>query len=147
MCEPHQLPNANLSRFALAGNATFTVRSVKTGTRFTYKVSKCADAESPDLYFVSLLTGEDNENDFQYLGVIRFGIFSRTKKSRIGEDAPSARGFAYVWPFIVKDRVDPKHSFEVFHEGRCGRCGRKLTVPESIESGFGPECSTLVGIN
>jgi len=23
---------------------------------------------------------------------------------------------------------------------RCGRCGRVLTVPESVESGFGPEC-------
>ena len=142
-----QLPNENLSRFALAGNATFTLRSVKTGTRFTYKVRKCDDPESPDLYFVSVLYGQDNENDFQYLGTIRFGIYAPGKKSKIGANAPSARGFAYAWPFIVKDRVDPKGSFEVFHEGRCGRCGRKLTVPESIISGFGPECATLVGVN
>lgn len=30
---------------------------------------------------------------------------------------------------------------EVWHEGRCGRCGRKLTVPESIETGIGPDCA------
>jgi len=32
----------------------------------------------------------------------------------------------------------------VFHEGACGRCGRTLTVPESIASGFGPECIRYV---
>jgi hypothetical protein len=28
---------------------------------------------------------------------------------------------------------------KVYHEAKCARCGR-LTVPESIESGFGPHC-------
>ena len=28
---------------------------------------------------------------------------------------------------------------EINHEGRCGRCGRALTVPESVASGIGPE--------
>jgi hypothetical protein len=30
------------------------------------------------------------------------------------------------------------------HEGKCGRCGRLLTVPSSIESGIGPECSKIM---
>lgn len=34
---------------------------------------------------------------------------------------------------------------EIWHEGKCGRCGRQLTVPESIESGFGPECVKMIG--
>jgi hypothetical protein len=29
---------------------------------------------------------------------------------------------------------------EVWHEGTCGKCGRALTVPSSIENGLGPEC-------
>jgi len=29
---------------------------------------------------------------------------------------------------------------EIWHEGRCGRCNRKLTVPASIALGIGPEC-------
>jgi hypothetical protein len=33
----------------------------------------------------------------------------------------------------------------IWHEGRCGRCGRRLTVPESIESGYGPECIGKIG--
>jgi hypothetical protein len=31
---------------------------------------------------------------------------------------------------------------EIWHEGRCGRCGRKLTVPDSIAIGIGPDCLT-----
>jgi hypothetical protein len=30
---------------------------------------------------------------------------------------------------------------EVWHEGKCGKCGRALTVPSSILTGIGPECS------
>jgi hypothetical protein len=29
------------------------------------------------------------------------------------------------------------------HAGHCGKCNRLLTVPESVESGLGPECSGL----
>ncbi len=29
---------------------------------------------------------------------------------------------------------------EVWHEGCCGKCGRKLTDAESIARGIGPEC-------
>jgi hypothetical protein len=28
----------------------------------------------------------------------------------------------------------------VHHENHCGRCGRTLTVPESVERGIGPDC-------
>jgi len=31
-------------------------------------------------------------------------------------------------------------SLEIFEEDRCGRCGRQLTDPVSIERGIGPEC-------
>jgi hypothetical protein len=32
-------------------------------------------------------------------------------------------------------------SVDVLHSGRCGRCGRTLTTPDSIERGLGPECA------
>jgi hypothetical protein len=47
------------------------------------------------------------------------------------------------------DRLREDHTgvlgrlLEVWHEGRCGRCGRALTVPESVERGIGPECWEL----
>jgi hypothetical protein len=35
---------------------------------------------------------------------------------------------------------------EVWHEGRCAKCGLKLTVPQSIMTGFGPTCAKKLGI-
>ena len=32
---------------------------------------------------------------------------------------------------------------KVFHSGKCGKCGKKLTTPESIKSGLGPYCSKV----
>lgn len=139
------LPSAALTSapavktFALAGKATLTFRSKKTGTRFTYKVTLKDGSPA----FVSVLTGSDNEGDFTYLGTIFEGAdYKHGKKSRISEAAPSAKAFAWVWERVARG-VLPE-GIEVWHEGRCGRCGRKLTVPESVESGLGPECAGKV---
>lgn len=132
--ESARINSAELEHFALAGNATFTVRNTRTGNRFTYKVRQCAD--KPELYFVSLLCGADNTGDYQYLGTVRNGQWAHGRKSRVSLDAMSAQAFAWVW---YHRKALPLH-VEIWHEGRCGRCGRALTVPESIASGFGPEC-------
>jgi Family of unknown function (DUF6011) len=125
----------DLDTFALAGHAIFTAHNPATGNRFTYKVSQCDD--KPDLYFVGVLTGPDNTNDYQYLGTIRDTQYTHGRKSRIGADAPSAKAFDWLWRH--RDRLPP--SLDLHHEGRCCRCGRLLTVPESVTSGVGPECA------
>ena len=87
------------------------------------------------MYFVSLLSGPDNENDYSYLGMIRDGRFTLTKASKAGVQAPSVVAFEYFM------RVPVLHpQMQIRHEGRCGKCGRVLTVPESIDAGIGPEC-------
>ena len=65
--------------------------------------------------------------------------FVHGRKSRVGEDAPSARAFRWIWSRFVSDKDFAPAEF--WHEGRCGRCGRKLTVPASIERGLGPVCA------
>lgn len=126
-------------RFILAGNATFTIVSAKTGTRFTYKIRAKEIDGGRTLHFVSVLTGADNESDFTFLGTIFEGReFKHSKRSRIGSDAPSARAFVWSFNRIMSNSLNNEAS--VHHEGKCGRCGRKLTVPRSIEIGLGPEC-------
>lgn len=142
-----------IGAFVFAGNATFTLRSVKTGERFTYRVrlagaGKAADVEATKrkreafgtAFFVSLLRGPSNEDDFAYLGLIDNRGFHRTTKSRVGEDASSHKAFAFFFCRMQTGGA-PCATLEVWHEGRCGRCGRKLTVPESVERGIGPECA------
>ena len=126
----------NPARFALAGNAVFTLESIKTGARFTYRVRA---AENGPMHFVSVLTGPDNQNDYRYLGFLRRGVyFHGHAKAKISANAPSALAFDWFWRKTV--RREPTPSLAIHHEGRCGRCGRPLTVPDSIRSGFGPEC-------
>lgn len=131
----------NTKTFALAGKATFTVTSKRTGTRFTFKVTK----PSPDSpHFVKVLTGADNENSYTFLGTIfNESVFRHGGKSKISPDAPSAQAFAWLWSHINQDL---HRAVEVHHEGKCCRCGRKLTTPESVTNGFGPECAHYMGI-
>lgn len=121
--------------YVQAGNARVTLRSMRTGNRFTYRIRESEDGR---VFFVSLLTGSDNESSYQYLGIIKNGEFTRTAKSRTGEDAPGHRAFAWAWGRLRAGNLPAE--LEIWHEGSCGRCGRTLTVPESIEHGFGPEC-------
>jgi hypothetical protein len=135
-----QLTNHDdVAAFIYAGNATFTLRSERTGSRFTYRVRKSKDGR---VHFVSLMTGSDNESDFEYLGTIRDRTYSHGRKSRIAESAQGAMAFSWFHAHLQTRRLPPQ--LQVWHEGRCGRCARKLTVPESIERGFGPECIGLV---
>lgn len=127
-------------QFIRAGNAIVTFVSRKSGERFTYKIRASEDGS---IHFVSVLNGPDNGGDYVYLGIIRRDVFARTAKSRIDADAKSAVAFKWVWQQIAAGRMPG--SLEIWHEGACGRCGRRLTVPSSVASGYGPECITMVG--
>jgi hypothetical protein len=134
--------------FATAGNATLTLVSVKSGARFTYKIRKPAEAKGPVAFFVSLMNGPDNESSFSYLGHVynnAAGLrYQHGKKSKIGASSASALAFAWFWQHVVAQKQFPD-TLEIWHSGSCGRCGRKLTVPSSISSGFGPECVKHIG--
>ena len=125
--------------FMLAGNATMTLKSERTTNRFTYRIRASEDGK---VHFVALLRGSDNESNFQYLGFIRDRAYSHGRKSKIGETAPAAMAFSWFHANLQTGRLPQE--VQVWHEGRCGRCARKLTVPESIERGFGPECAGLI---
>lgn len=128
----------DVKKFILAGNALFTIQSKKTGARFTYKVVR---KDSYDMWHVRVLSGPDNTSDYNYIGFIgRTGnqFFPKRKGTKISE-APSVKAFDWFLRHLDSGMV------EVWHEGRCGRCGRLLTVPESVSSGYGPECIKFMG--
>jgi len=129
--------------YMLGGKATVTLVSAKTGTRFTYQIRATEDRQT---HFIGLLSGPDNEADYRYLGRLdaagKLWIGRRVpKRGDIGPGAPASLAFAYAWGRVSAGIM--RDSLEIWHEGRCGRCNRKLTVPASIASGFGPECSKL----
>jgi len=123
--------------FMLAGKSFFTLRSTKTGTRYTYRVMQAERGG----WFVSLLNGPDNWNNYQYIGFIgqQDRKFRTTGKSTLPATAEPVRAFAWTFGRLVAGQLID--GCEVWHAGKCGRCGRKLTVPESIATGLGPECA------
>lgn len=128
-------------QFIFAGNAYFTVRNSKTGNRFTFRVGKpkIQRIDKQEAHFVSVLTGPQNTDDYSFLGTIfNQSFYKYSIKSRVDEKAQSQK----VWAWFFKNLVDGTlpDFIEVWHEGYCGRCGKLLTVPESIEAGFGPDC-------
>lgn len=128
-------------QFTLAGKSTFTVHNPSTGNRFTFKVTKGKADTAP--HFVKVMTGPDNESSFTYLGTIfADGRYAHGRKSTISMEAPSAKAFTYVWRNI--DSLP--ESLEFLHAGKCCRCGRKLTTPESIARGYGSECASKIGL-
>mgnify|MGYP000493996543 CR=1 FL=1 len=134
---------ADVTRFMSAGNATITLESQATGKHFTFRIKKAKDSPKT---FVQVLTGPSNEENFTYLGMLLPNSFEGlfiTKRSKFNRSSPPAAAFMFMCRGLSKGSIPDK--LQVYHEGRCGRCGRKLTVPESITSGYGPECIDKVG--
>lgn len=139
---------ASVRDFLFAGNARFTLRSLKTGVRFTYRVRvRKADVTAgltDPTYFIETLRGPDNDRDYLYLGVLRQpGTLFLTPASRQGRASASFKAIVWALDAMRGGRDVLGKTLEIWHEGRCGRCGRVLTVPESIASGYGPECAGL----
>lgn len=136
-------PQAAL-KFITGGKAFVTLVSLTSGNRYTYKITEAPTQQpnAPKTYFVKLLVGADNNNSYTYIGVIRNNKFKWTAKSSVGADAPSILGIGFVLDSLVTGSM---RGFQIWHSFKCGRCGRKLTVPDSIATGFGPECAELVG--
>lgn len=119
------------------------------GDHYTYRlVRKEAVGSYPEAYFISLLTGPDNESDYTYLGMLDHasGAVRITKASKYARDSWPVclleRALSRVW--IGDTAAIRAAGFDLRHEGRCGRCGRTLTTPESLERGIGPDCFAAI---
>ncbi len=136
--------------FFLGGNATFTVQSGKTGKHLTFKIRKPeASATYPNpAYLVSAMTGTDNESHFTYLGKLcpMTGSISLTPKSKFPNNDERVIVARWALDKVWNDKPVIGGS-SIQHEGKCGCCGRKLTNPESLASGIGPECSKKLGLD
>lgn len=137
----HKLNNENVKKFFFAGKSTVTLRNSKSGNRFTYLIQKGKNknGQTKEVFFVKVFTGSDNEKSYTFVGTL-FGryCYRHSRKSILNENVQSVTVFKGFLNFLERNLIPP--SVEVWHEGKCGRCGRKLTVPASILSGIGPEC-------
>jgi len=142
-------------KYILGGDATFTLLSVISGTRFTYRCSQSVEyvdnkPVKKDMFFLNVLTGPNNQTDFKYACVIdktnnpNFYTLRFTKKSNMTAEAPSMVAINAVLN-ILQSSVQHINSFrkklKIYHDGTCSNCGRKLTDPISVAVGRGPICA------
>jgi len=127
-----KLKNTDALKFIFAGKSIVTFLNTKTGNRFTFKTKSAKDS---NMFFVSVLNGPEN---WAYIGTCIEGKFRHGRKSNISVDAQSVKVFDFVLAKLVLGTLP--EFVEVWHEGHCGKCGKRLTVTSSIENGLGPEC-------
>ena len=134
-----------------AGRGRITLESVRTGTRFTYKFGVPRETRNgkPTPIFVKLLDGNNNETDYTFLGSLWMDANGRLcyrhgRTARTTVSAPSVRAFTWTLKHLENGSMPDK--LHIWHEGVCCRCGRALTVPESVSRGIGPECRKKMGV-
>ena len=124
-------------KFFSAGRAVFTVANNK-GNHYTFRIGRKNDTQP---LFVGLLTGPNNEADYTYLGLYKPETqeIRLTAKSKYTEETQPVKVIRWALKQVAEGKELPE-GYSIKHEGRCCRCGRVLTTPESIERTWGPEC-------
>lgn len=155
--QPGRLSLADLRRYIDAndgrcGALVTVVAGSAAGARRTFrfraKTKAKLAAHERKAYFLDVLSGPDNGVDYANCGSLVQLANGGCEYRTYGEVSATTRAAATLlagglntqpgWPPLPA-------GVEFWHQGTCARCGRSLTVPESIASGLGPECLAAVG--
>jgi len=130
-------------------NGTYTVVS-PSGEHRTFEIkTKAEDASfAPGKRVLSLLTGPNNEADYKGFAFVSDDGIVVWKKDRGTEAQPTVwdKYAKMVWSLCTQGEASGYYKLgcRILVERRCVKCNRKLTHPESIELGIGPECGGRV---
>lgn len=145
--ETIQVDAAHVGRMlTLGGHAELTVRSKETGHHVTMTFSCKKRGPNGRLLSRATRDGRVGINDADIVFIDRDRELQASFVPATGQLRTTAASTpvtrwtaAHVLAWI---NGDPKlgEQAEVFAATRCARCSRKLTDPESVERGLGPEC-------
>jgi len=129
-------------KFFSGGKAIFTVSNDK-GDHYTYRIGR-NDEKQP--FFVELLTGNNNESDYTYMGLYNplDNTIRLTKASKYTPDSKPVKVIQWALSLIAKSKSLPT-GYAIQHQGKCCCCGKPLTTPESVTAGIGPICAEKNG--
>lgn len=116
------------------GRAHISIVSKKTHTHFTYRVVRAKEERHKYLIWVRVehkyilaVIWDNKERKFIY-----------NPKTCIPKEWRRYKAIVWMWRYIINKRM-PDGMF-VYRDERCRSCGKRLTNPESIKLGIGPEC-------
>ena len=133
-------PFIRATREGRAKGTTMTIVNDATEKRVTIRFRRPKGFDKTVL--VDVMTGSDNETSFKFVGSVPLSgplTYSQSKWAKAPQEKAEFAMTVLNWTFRAIQAGDLK-TVRVLHEAKCARCGRKLTVPESIDSFMGPEC-------
>jgi len=114
--------------------APFTIRSKKSGKDYTFKISQVPFKDNNYIH----IKVETEYLNFKYMGWYRDGKIINKK---LEVDTPASQAVSWFLRQMFSNNFDNlNQSVDIFHLGKCLKCGKTLTDSNSIEVGFGPVC-------
>ena len=131
---------AQFRNFIFMGRSVFTLENNETNNYLTFQIKEVKKNNKvvPNEFTVQCKSLGDKAYGYQFLGFLntatkRFNTYKRTPNTFIGFTV-------FFWLMQNLERLEDFTKLAIYHEGRCAKCSLPLTVPESIDSGIGPEC-------
>jgi hypothetical protein len=135
--------------FMLAGCSEFTMVSGNTGKKLYYRLDKKISSSNSDEFVYWLNVGEQN-GTFTYAGVLFFDNndkrfkFGRGARGKLNPSDIRVRSILFVLNNLNNNKTNMP--LKIYHVGKCGRCGKRLTDPSSILTGLGATCARECGV-
>lgn|SRR5574340_1054967 len=133
--------------FLTAGRAVFTVSNGK-GDSYTYRIKKFRDGRLCDKFKIYFLQPgyllQERPTNTIYLGVLNPDTGSIIPSFLVGVYGLPLLVLQWALETIWKGYSFPE-GYTAENMGFCGRCGRRLTTPESQSRGLGRLCAGRVG--
>jgi hypothetical protein len=133
-----------LPQLFFAGRAVLTFRNTVKETHMTVKVKQATDKNDRKIklpiffVFVSLLG--DKETGYVFAATIFKDTMGIKLSKNVQEGTQLHKVVSFIWNSIRNPQILKDKKVSLLHEGRCCRCAMPLTHPESINTGFGPDC-------
>jgi hypothetical protein len=141
--ERKSITPAQFRNFIFAGRSVFTLENNETKNYITFRIKQIKRLGKiiPNQFGIECKVLGDNTAGYNFLGFLDLNKKTFKRWSRLPNDYVGYKTLFWLLQNLesIEDlKCYPK--LAIYHEGCCCKCGRPLTVPESIDSGIGPEC-------
>jgi hypothetical protein len=138
----------SLPHFFFAGKSVLTFQNQEKGTHITVKSTQARDKADRKIklpyFFIKVRVLGDKESGFVFAGTIFQDSMRYALSSKVNEGEQIDNIMKFLMTALKRPAVLKERHVSLLHEGHCCRCGLPLTHPESIDTGFGPDCLKTV---
>lgn len=127
-----------LMKFLTSKKPIFTIKSLATGQHYSYQLKSSTQPlrRTPSVSFV---TANPLGSGSTYIGHISWAWLVLSSGVKGDAQHPAFTPLHWYIKQLHKGSVPTAATLE--HNGTCGKCGRPLTDPDSIQLGLGPTCA------